>query len=96
MRYACSAASRAHVAVMRAAGAGLMEYQLESKYLDCIYAGAGCRTGHYTPIFASGPNGAVLHYGHAGAPNGAPSAAGEGNGKDAAWGGRWEEWGDRE
>lgn len=71
MRYACAAASRAHVEVMRAAKAGLMEYQLESKYLDCIYAGAGCRTGHYTPIFASGPNGAVLHYGHAGAPNGA-------------------------
>ena len=46
-----------------------MEYQMEALYLRTIYADWGCRTGHYTPIFASGPNAAVLHYGHAGAPN---------------------------
>lgn len=49
---------------------GLWEFQLESAYLHRIYAGGGCRTAHYTPIFASGPNAAVLHYGHTNAPNG--------------------------
>ena len=29
----------------------------------------GCRKAAYTSICACGPNGAVLHYGHAGAPN---------------------------
>lgn len=53
---------------------GAYEFTLESHYLHSIYAGGGCRTAHYTPIFASGPNGAVLHYGHAGAPNGACKA----------------------
>jgi Xaa-Pro dipeptidase len=48
----------------------MMEYQLESLYLHSIYSQGGCRSPHYTPIFASGPRAAVLHYGHAGAPNG--------------------------
>ena len=34
----------------------------------CYYLGA-CRNMSYTCICASGGNGAVLHYGHAGAPN---------------------------
>jgi Xaa-Pro dipeptidase len=34
----------------------------------CYYNGA-CRHVSYTCICASGNNGAVLHYGHAGAPN---------------------------
>ncbi len=53
---------------------GMWEFQLESAYLHSIYGGGGCRTAHYTPIFASGPNAAVLHYGHAGAPNGGRGA----------------------
>lgn len=35
---------------------GQYEFQAESLYLHTIYAGAGCRTPHYTPILASGPN----------------------------------------
>ena len=49
----------------------MWEFELESTYLDHIYRGGGCRTPGYTPIFASGPNAAILHYGHAAAPNGA-------------------------
>ncbi len=44
--------------------------QLESVFLHHCYSTGGCRLTGYTPISASGPNGAVLHYGHAGAPNG--------------------------
>lgn len=69
LRYACQAASRAHVAVMRAAKPGMWEFQAEAIYLQSIYGSGGCRLPHYTPIFASGPNAAILHYGHAGAPN---------------------------
>ena len=34
-----------------------------------IYKNGGCRKAAYTSICACGPNGATLHYGHAGAPN---------------------------
>ncbi|KAJ9534222.1 hypothetical protein QJQ45_006957 [Haematococcus lacustris] len=69
LRYANQVGSAAHVAMMRAAKPGLMEYQLEATYLHHCYYHGGCRLVNYTPISASGPNGAVLHYGHAGAPN---------------------------
>lgn len=55
--------------LLRQCQPGMMEYQIESIFLDHCYRAGGCRHAPYTPICASGPNGAVLHYGHAGAPN---------------------------
>lgn len=69
MKYANEIASAGHVAMLQACGPGMMEYELESTFLHRCYGGGGCRHAPYTPICASGPNGAVLHYGHAGAPN---------------------------
>ena len=69
MRYAAHVASNAHVAVMRSAAPGLMEFELEARFLYEIYKNGGCRRAAYTSICACGPNAAVLHYGHAGAPN---------------------------
>jgi Xaa-Pro dipeptidase len=69
MRYAALVASNAHVAVMRCAAPGLMEFELEARFLYEIYKNGGCRRAAYTSICACGPNAAVLHYGHAGAPN---------------------------
>ena len=54
---------------MRTVRPGDMEYQLESTFLSYCYRTGGSRSPMYGPIAASGPNGAVLHYGHAGAPN---------------------------
>eukprot|EP00930_Biecheleria_cincta_P032396 TRINITY_DN22493_c0_g1_i1.p1 TRINITY_DN22493_c0_g1~~TRINITY_DN22493_c0_g1_i1.p1 ORF type:complete len:597 (+),score=102.96 TRINITY_DN22493_c0_g1_i1:40-1830(+) len=69
LRYVNRISSDAHIAIMRQAKPGMMEYQLESMFAySCHYHG-GCRLLSYTPIAASGPNSAVLHYGHAGAPN---------------------------
>ena len=48
----------------------MMEYEAEAMFLHHCYRQGGCRHAPYTPICASGSNGAVLHYGHAGAPNG--------------------------
>lgn len=72
MRYANRVASAAHVEVMRQLRPGMMEYEAEALFLAHCYRRGGCRHAPYTPICASGRNGAVLHYGHAGAPNGAP------------------------
>lgn len=69
MRYASYATSQAHVAVMRSAKPGDYEYQLEARFLARIAEDHGCRTCAYTSICACGPNSAVLHYGHAAAPN---------------------------
>ena len=54
---------------MRRAREGMAEYQLESLFKHHIYTHGGCRHEAYTCICACGPNPAVLHYGHAGAPN---------------------------
>ena len=72
MRYASRVSSAAHVATMRATRPGMMEYQLESTFLHHCYFHGGCRLASYTSICASGAHGAVLHYGHHGAPNDGP------------------------
>lgn len=69
MRWCALVASNAHVKVMRSIEAGLSEYELEATFLYDIYKTGGCRRSAYTSICACGPNGATLHYGHAGAPN---------------------------
>ncbi|CAL5223649.1 g6193 [Coccomyxa viridis] len=69
MQYANDIASAGHVKVMQSCKPGLMEYHLETTFLNSCYAEGGCRHAPYTPICASGPRCAVLHYGHAGAPN---------------------------
>jgi len=69
MRYAAWVSSRAHASVMHDCRPGMMEYQLEALFLfHCAFHG-GCRHQAYTCICACGPDAAVLHYGHAGAPN---------------------------
>jgi len=69
MRYCAYVASNAHVQIMRSTSAGMHEYELEARFMYEIYKNGGCRRAAYTSICACGPNAAVLHYGHAGAPN---------------------------
>lgn len=54
---------------MKNARPGIMEYQLEAEFRYHAHFHGGCRNVGYTCICASGDNGAVLHYGHAGLPN---------------------------
>lgn len=48
---------------------GVYEYQAEAVFLEHAYCVGGCRHVSYTCICGTGTNSAVLHYGHAGAPN---------------------------
>ncbi|GAU96197.1 hypothetical protein RvY_07679 [Ramazzottius varieornatus] len=69
LRYANKISSAAHREVMKKIRPGMKEYQLESEFLHYSYAQGGCRHSAYTCICAAADNSAVLHYGHAGAPN---------------------------
>ncbi|KAJ7973732.1 xaa-Pro dipeptidase [Quillaja saponaria] len=69
IQYANDISSEAHVEVMRKIRVGMKEYQLESMFLHYTYMYGGCRHCSYTCICATGDNSAVLHYGHAAAPN---------------------------
>mmetsp|Transcript_2844 Transcript_2844/g.5460 ORF Transcript_2844/g.5460 Transcript_2844/m.5460 type:complete len:507 (+) Transcript_2844:22-1542(+) len=69
MKHVSKLSSLSHVHVMRGCKPGMMEYQLESLFQHYSYYNYGCRWLGYTAICACGPNPAVLHYGHAGAPN---------------------------
>ena len=69
MRYVVKVSSEAHKKVMKMVGPGVMEYQAESEFLHYAYSVGGCRFASYTCICGSGCNAAILHYGHANAPN---------------------------
>ncbi|XP_046400527.1 xaa-Pro dipeptidase [Ischnura elegans] len=69
LRFANKISSEAHIEVMKAIRPGCMEYQCEAIFKKEVYSRGGCRHVSYTCICGSGENGAVLHYGHAGAPN---------------------------
>lgn len=58
---ASEATARGHVAAMRAARPGLLEYQVQAE-LEREFLRAGCLDVGYGSIVASGRNGAVLHY----------------------------------
>jgi len=69
LRYANKISSLAHMHVMRNIKPGMKEYQCESLFQHHIYFHGGARHVCYNCISAAGSSGAVLHYGHAGAPN---------------------------
>ncbi|GLT79053.1 hypothetical protein SLA2020_505630 [Shorea laevis] len=69
IQFANDISSEAHVEVMRKARVGMKEYQSESMFMHHTYMYGGCRHCSYTCICATGENSAVLHYGHAAAPN---------------------------
>lgn len=69
MRYTNKISSEAHKEIMRRVKPGAYEFQMESIFHDYCYRLGGMRHMSYTCICATGDNAAVLHYGHAGAPN---------------------------
>ncbi|RNA11856.1 Xaa-Pro [Brachionus plicatilis] len=69
LRYTNKISSEAHKEVMKNIKPGLYEFQMESIFQDYCYRFGGMRHMSYTCICATGNNGSVLHYGHAGAPN---------------------------
>ncbi|XP_036343902.1 xaa-Pro dipeptidase [Rhagoletis pomonella] len=77
LRYVAKVSSDAHIRVMQFMHPGRSEYEGEAVFLHHAYAVGGCRHASYTCICGSGVNSAVLHYGHAGAPNDGPVRDGD-------------------
>lgn len=77
LRHVTELTSLAHAYTMARTRPGMMEYQSESLFRHYCYYSAGMRHVGYTSICACGPNPAVLHYGHAGAPNDRQIAEGD-------------------
>lgn len=71
LRYVAKVSSDAHKKVMRMpfTTEKHYEYQAEAVFLAHTYYVGGCRHMSYTCICGVGNNSAILHYGHAGAPN---------------------------
>lgn len=69
LKYVCKVSSDAHKKVMKFVKPGVTEFQAESEFLHHSYSVGGCRHVSYTCICGTGDNSAILHYGHAGAPN---------------------------
>jgi Xaa-Pro dipeptidase len=71
LRYVAKVSSEAHKKVMRMkfTEEKSYEYQAEAKFLEHCYSIGGCRHASYTCICGVGSNSAILHYGHASAPN---------------------------
>lgn len=71
LRYVAQVSSDAHKKVMRMPFMKQKhyEYQAEAVFLAHTYFVGGCRHCSYTCICGVGNNSAILHYGHAAAPN---------------------------
>lgn len=71
LRYVAKVSSDAHKKVMRLPfmKEKHFEYQAEAVFLAHSYYVGGCRHMSYTCICGVGSNSAILHYGHASAPN---------------------------
>lgn len=61
LRRANDISAKAHTAVLKSAKAAKNERELEATFIATCLAN-GCREQSYHPIFASGVNGAILHY----------------------------------
>ncbi|KAI5022165.1 hypothetical protein ZWY2020_058895 [Hordeum vulgare] len=77
IQHANDVSSAAHVEVMRQIKPGMVEQDLESIFCRHASMHRGCRRCAYTCICATGKNSAILHYGHAAAPNDATLVDGD-------------------